>query len=155
MRRLVVRACAPTAIIAAVVAWGGAVRARQQVPAAPVFTVQQATAGKAAYAKNCASCHMPDLSGNAEIPALAGTAFLTTWGTRTTKELFDYMSAAMPYGAPSLSVDAYTTMTAYILQSNGAVAGDQALTASTAVPIASLKAAPSTPAGAAPIGRAD
>ena len=139
MRRRIVRTCAPAAIIAAVVAWGGVVRARQQVPAAPVFTAQQATAGKTAYTKNCASCHMPDLSGNSEIPALAGTAFMNTWGTRSTKELFDYMSAAMPYGAPSLSVEAYTTITAYILQSNGAVAGDEALTASTAVRIGSLK----------------
>lgn len=140
MRRRIVRTCAPATIIAAVVAWGGVVRARQQVPAAPVFTAQQATAGKAAYTKNCASCHMPDLSGNAEIPALAGTVFMTTWGTRSTKELFDYMSAAMPYGAPSLSVEAYTTITAHILQSNGAVAGDEALTASTVVRIDSLKA---------------
>jgi len=139
MRRRIVRTCVQAAIIAAVVAWGGVVRARQQVPAPPVFTAQQASAGKAAYAKNCASCHMPDLSGNAEIPALAGTAFITTWGTRSTKELFDYMSAAMPYGAPSLSVEAYTTITAYILQSNGAVAGDEGLTASTAVRIGSLK----------------
>ena len=160
MRRRIVHACATTAIIAAVVGeggvgWGGVVRARQQVPAAPVFTAPQATAGKTVYAKNCASCHMPDLSGNAEIPALAGTAFMTTWGTRTTKELFDYMSAAMPYGSPSLSVEDYTTITAYILRSNGAVAGDQALSASTAVPIGSLKAAPSTPADASPLSRAD
>jgi mono/diheme cytochrome c family protein len=138
MRRRIVHVCT-MAIIAAVVVWGGVVRARQQVPVAPVFTAQQASAGKTAYAKNCASCHMPDLSGNAEIPALAGTAFMTTWGARTTKELFDYMSAAMPYGAPSLSVEAYTTITAHILQSNGAVAGDEALTASTAVRIGSLK----------------
>jgi mono/diheme cytochrome c family protein len=106
--------------------------------ASPVFTTQQAEAGKAAYAKNCASCHMPDLSGNAEIPPLAGATFIGTWSNRTTKDLRDYMSAAMPYGAPSLDADSYTVITTYILQSNGAVAGDDKLTPATAVPIKSL-----------------
>mgnify|MGYP003395839791 CR=1 FL=1 len=125
----------------AVVSSGAVLGAGRQAPASPVFTAQQATAGKAGYAKSCASCHMPDLSGNGEIPALAGAAFKETWGTRSTKDFFDYMSAAMPYGAPSLSVDAYTEITAYILLFNGAVAGEGALSASTAVPIGSLMAA--------------
>ena len=46
----------------------------------------------------------------------------------------------MPYGLPSLSTEAYESITAYILESNGAVAGAQALRASTAVPIASVTA---------------
>ena len=141
MPRRIMRGCATTAIIGMMVAWGGMVRARQQVPATPVFSVQQANAGKAGYAKNCASCHMPDLSGNSEIPALAGTSFKATWGPRTTKELYDYMSAAMPYGAPSLSADTYSEVLAYILQVNGAVAGDATLSATTAVPIGSVTAA--------------
>jgi mono/diheme cytochrome c family protein len=150
MPRRIMRGCATTAIIGVTVAWGGMVRARQQLPAAPVFTVQQANAGKAAYAKNCASCHMPDLSGNSEIPALAGSAFKATWGTRSTKELYDYMSAAMPYGAPSLSADAYAEVLAYILQVNGAVAGESALSATTAVPIGSVTAVRATPPAAVP-----
>ena len=94
---------------------------------------------------------MPDLSGNSEIPALAGTAFMATWGTRTTKELFDYMSAAMPYGAPSLKEDAYKEIVAFILQFNGAVAGDDAFSATTVVPIISVMAARATPPeGSAP-----
>lgn len=112
--------------------------ARQQEPPAPVFTIGQAAAGKTAYAKACASCHLPDLSGNNDVPPLAGTAFMSSWGTRTTKELFDYMSATMPPGGASLTADAYLSITAYVLQSNGAPAGSEAYTASTAVPIASL-----------------
>jgi mono/diheme cytochrome c family protein len=104
-------------------------------PAEPVFTAQQATAGKAAFAKTCAACHMPDLSGNNEAPALAGTLFMETWKNRTTKELFDYMSAEMPRGGTPQTQEIYLALTAFVLQSNGAVAGEQAYTATTAVPI--------------------
>jgi mono/diheme cytochrome c family protein len=103
-----------------------------------VFTEQQAAEGRTAYAKHCSSCHMPDLSGNAEIPPLAGATFIETWHKRTTKDFRDYMSAAMPYGAPSLDPDTYTVITAYILQANAAVAGEEQLTASTVVVIGSL-----------------
>ena len=131
------RAFAVTATLG-VVAASGAVLFARQTPAASVFSGDQATAGRAAYAKHCASCHMPDLSGNTEIPPLAGAAFIDTWGTRSTKDLLDYSAEAMPYGAPSLSTESYTAITAYILQVNGGVAGPSALTGSTAVPINSV-----------------
>ena len=104
----------------------------------PVFTDQQAEAGRTAYAKNCASCHMPDLSGNAEIPALAGETFLDTWKNKTTRDLRDYMAAAMPYGGPSLDADSYTVITAYILSTNGAIAGEEKLDVATRVPISNV-----------------
>jgi mono/diheme cytochrome c family protein len=126
--------------VAAIVGASAVTLAGGQERVAAVFTVQQATAGKSVYAKSCASCHMPDLSGNNEMPALAGTAFMGTWGGRSTKELFDYMMTSMPYGLPSLSTEAYEQITAYILESNGAVAGAQPLRASTAVQIASVTA---------------
>lgn len=118
-----------------VVACTAVIVAKEDAPVTTLFTAQQADAGRSAYAKNCASCHMPDLSGNAEIPPLAGASFAGTWRTKTTKDLRDYMSAAMPYGASSLDPDVYTVITAYILQSNGAVAGGEKFTASTAVRI--------------------
>jgi len=133
------------AIAILIVAFGAALMAEQQGPASPVFTAQQATEGKIAYAKNCASCHMPDLSGNNEIPPLAGKAFMDTWGARSTKDLFDYMSAAMPYGGPSLDTDTYLQVAAYVLQSNGAAAGMEALSASTVASIVRLAAAHETP----------
>ena len=122
----------------AAVAFSTVVSANGDDATPAVFTEQQAAAGRTAYAKDCSSCHMPDLSGNAEIPPLAGATFIETWHKRTTKDLRDYMSAAMPYGAPSLDPDTYTVITAYILQANAAVAGQEQLTASTAVVIGSL-----------------
>lgn len=138
------RAFATTASIAAAVG-SSVVLVARQVPTTSVFTVEQATAGRAAYAKHCASCHMPDLTGDTEIPPLAGKAFIDTWGTRSTKDLFDYTSEAMPYGAPSLSVESYTSITAYILQANGGVAGADALSASTVAPIGSVTSSPRRP----------
>ena len=134
------------AVAATLVAVGvsGAVLFARQTPE-PVFTAEQATAGRAAYAKHCASCHMPDLSGNTEIPPLAGAVFIDTWGSRSTKDLFDYSAEAMPYGAPSLSLETYTAITAYILQANGGVAGPGGLTGSTAVPISSVTTRQTTP----------
>lgn len=114
-------------------------------PAASVFTARQVTAGKAAYAKSCASCHMPDLSGNSEIPALAGTAFKETWSSRTTKELFDYIAASMPYGGPSLTTETYESIAAFILHSNGASAGPDALRPTTDVTIRLITTARATP----------
>jgi mono/diheme cytochrome c family protein len=140
MTRALIHALAAGASALAVVGSGVVLTAGQQTTAASVFTAQQATAGKAAYAKNCASCHLPDLSGDNEIPPLAGKAFMGTWGKRSTKELFDYMSEAMPYGGPSLDKETYTLIAAYILQSNGAVAGTEALSATTVASIVNVTA---------------
>jgi mono/diheme cytochrome c family protein len=125
-------------VVAALAVSSIVLAARRQEPPASVFTAEQATAGKGAYTKACASCHMPDLSGNNDAPALAGMAFTSSWGPRTTKDLFDYMSAAMPPSGSSLEPDAYLSIMAYVLQTNGAPAGSEQYTASTAVPIASL-----------------
>jgi mono/diheme cytochrome c family protein len=111
----------------------------------PAFTAAQAAAGRVAYARDCASCHMPDLSGNGDIPQLSGEIFLSTWRTRSTKELFDYLSATMPPEGPRQGPETYLAISAYILQSNGAVTGTQALTGSTAVPLGSLLPARSAP----------
>jgi mono/diheme cytochrome c family protein len=102
---------------------------------ARVFTTAQATAGKAAFEKHCAACHMRDLSGDADAPQLAGTQFMSTWRARSTGDLSQYMSSAMPPGSSPLSPDVYTSITAYVLQSNGAVAGPEPLTMTSAVPI--------------------
>ena len=102
------------ATLICLVVFGAAVIAEEASPP-PVFTKEQADAGRAAYAKNCASCHMPDLTGNGEIPPLAGASFIGTWEHKTTKDLRDYISAAMPYGQPSLEADTYTVIAAYVL----------------------------------------
>jgi mono/diheme cytochrome c family protein len=103
-----------------------------------VFTAEQAAAGKNAYARSCASCHMPDLSGSNDAPPLAGAVFAATWRARTTKDLFEYLSTSMPPGGTSLSADAFESITAYILEANGASAGQTPFRATTAVAIESL-----------------
>src|SRR5882672_5413571 len=126
-----------------------------------VYTAAQAAAGRAAYQANCASCHVPDLSGRNEAPPLAGGSFMNTWRSRTTRDLFELMQATMPPNAPSLNVDQYLANTSFILQSNGMPAGSQALTATTAVLIgaggivgADPSVRPGPTRGSAPTGAA-
>jgi len=78
---------------------------------------------------------MPDLSGSNDAPPLAGAVFAATWRARTTKELFDYLSSSMPPGGGSLSTEAFESITAHILEANGASAGETPFRATTAVAI--------------------
>ena len=110
----------------------------QEPPAVRVFTAAQAAAGKTAFEKGCAACHMRDLSGDADAPALAGPPFMSTWRTRSVKELYEYMSTSMPPGGSTLGTDTYAALTAYVLQANGAVAGTAWLTPATAAQIGSV-----------------
>jgi alcohol dehydrogenase (cytochrome c) len=113
---------------AAVVACGLALYA-QQGPAGR-YTAAQAAAGRTTYQANCAGCHMPDLAGSGDAPPLAGTSFMGAWGPRTAKELITFLQVTMPPEKPgSLGNDDYVNLAALILQSNGAPAGTQALTA--------------------------
>jgi mono/diheme cytochrome c family protein len=100
-----------------------------------VFTAEQSAAGKSAYARSCASCHMPDLSGSNDAPPLAGAVFTATWRARTTRDLFEYLSASMPPGGSSLSTDDFESITAYILEANGASAGATPFRSTTTVAI--------------------
>jgi len=122
----------------------GAVVTGQQPPTS-VFTAAQADAGRAAYQASCAACHMPDLTGRNEAPPLAGANFTNTWRTRSTRDLFEFMSTTMPPDAPSLPADQYLAITAFILQSNGATPGAQAFTPTTPVTIGTAIAAGADP----------
>src|SRR5690349_22516525 len=122
------------------------VAGQQQPSGAPVYTAAQAAAGRAAYQANCASCHVADLGGRNEAPQLAGGDFMNTWRTRTTKDLFDYMSSTMPPGGPSLTPDQYASIVAYILQQNSATAGTTAFDATTSVPIGTIATGQRPPA---------
>ena len=111
--------------LAGVTALAIATYAGQQIQAQPA-------AGAALYQSNCAGCHMPDLAGRNEAPALAGANFLGAWGTRSTRELVSTIRTTMPPGgANRLTLDEYLNITAFILESNGAPAGAPALTATT------------------------
>src|SRR5688572_121893 len=105
----------------------------------PVYTAIQAAAGLAAYQTNCATCHLPDLSGRNEAPPLAGGNFMNVWGSRTTSELIRYMQSTMPPSNPGgMSDETYANIAGFLLQANGASAGDRPLMVSTAVRIDSV-----------------
>jgi len=99
------------------VAFGAAVLAVGQGNA------QQANAGRAAYQANCASCHLPDLSGQGDAAPLRGPAFQTAWGARTPQELLSFIQITMPPQRPgALSAQEYNDIVAFILQQNSATA---------------------------------
>src|SRR4051794_15507361 len=90
-----------------------------QVPGA-----DRANPGRAAYMANCASCHLPNLSGRNEAPQLAGGNFMAAWGGRTVGELAKYMQETMPPGNPGgLGAEAYQAVAGFILEANGAKPG--------------------------------
>src|SRR5215469_18325030 len=100
----------------------------QQLPGA--YTAAQAAAGRTAYQQYCASCHLPDLRGSNEAPPLSGVNFLNTWRSRTAADLFNRIRNTMPANNPgTLGEQEATNIVAFLLQSNGAAAGPQALTA--------------------------
>ena len=138
MKGLIVPACVAAASAFALSSTSVSASSPPAADVVTVFSASQADAGKVAFGKACASCHMPDLSGNADAPPLAGPNFMSVWGKRTTKDLFDYVSATMPPGGASTSRETYVSIVAHLLRSNGAVAGTDELTATTAARIDAL-----------------
>jgi alcohol dehydrogenase (cytochrome c) len=83
------------------------------------YVEAQATAGEALYLADCASCHLADLQGEFEAPALSGANFISTWGNRSISDLLGLMQQTMPPTAPgSLNEAQYTNIAAYILSQN-------------------------------------
>jgi hypothetical protein len=84
------------------------------------------------------------------VPPLAGTDFIDRWGSRTTAELIERIEQAIgafppegtnipvPGHAPAASDPTSVNITAYVLQANGAKAGTQPLTKSTAATTAAI-----------------
>jgi len=77
-----------------------------------------------------------------KVPPLAGPDFLARWAERTTADLSKRVKVASPFLkavtpplAEDLDENAYLNLTAFILQANGARAGAQELTETTAVPL--------------------
>ena len=113
----------------AAVTGGLALVAAQQAPAS-TYTAAQAAAGRTAYQAQCASCHLPDLKGSGDAAPLAGSEFIGSWGRRSPRELLAFMQLTMPPTKPGgLSAEEYVNVAAFVLQQNGAVAGNQTLTA--------------------------
>ena len=113
----------------------------QQAPSATagVYTAAQAQAGEAAYAQQCAGCHLPDFRGSGDAPPVAGADFRAKWGPRAVNDLFTYLVQTMPPTNPgALGEQGTLAVTAYLLQVNGAPAGQQALTPTVSTPINAL-----------------
>src|SRR5437016_3977347 len=111
----------------------------QQAPSAGVYTAAQAQSGRAIYDRNCSACHGLDFEGSGDAPPLAGGTFMLKWRPKMVSELFGLILQTMPPTAPnSLGEAAALNATAYILQRNGAPAGQQALPAGLTTPISAV-----------------
>jgi PQQ-dependent dehydrogenase (methanol/ethanol family) len=125
--------------VTALIVAGAISATAQQAKGSDSYTVEQSSAGRAAYMANCAACHMPDMKGSNEALPLAGMGFMSEWRSRTTRDLFDKISSSMPPAkAGSIGEDDVVAIVAFILQSNGATPGAKLLTANTALPIGEL-----------------
>ncbi len=100
------------------------------------FTEAQDQKGAGEYLKYCADCHGAKLQGSAHGSELAGPGFLGRWGNRPIGEFIALISETMSGGIPRSSrKSVHLNITAFILGSNGAVAGKKALKTDTGQPI--------------------
>src|ERR1700686_2487487 len=115
--------------VALIAAFAGALHAQAPAPAAPtppspLFTSDQAAAGNAAYAQNCATCHGVNLDDGEFAPPLRSASFIGKYAGKPAADLFTYTSTKMPPGNPgSLGGPVYAQILAYILQQNGLPTG--------------------------------
>jgi len=101
----------------------GGVALAQQGPS----SAEQAEAGRAAYAQNCAACHGSELTNGEFAPSLAGPGFLAKWGGQPVTALLEYMHSSMPPSNPGgLPDGTYAALAAFILQQNGGTQGNPA-----------------------------
>ena len=123
------------AVLVGALALSGSVQAQS----VGVYTAAQAAAGQSKYAANCAGCHRDNLAGGGDAPALAGHGFVSSWAKRTAGDLYHVISTTMPLGnAGGLGEQDYIEITAYLLQQNGARAGDAKFGKSTNATIGSI-----------------
>jgi alcohol dehydrogenase (cytochrome c) len=110
----------------------GSLQAQGMARNIATFTADQAALGKAAYAKNCASCHGQELSGGEFASSLRGASFSQNWGGKTAEALFTYISTKMPPASPgALGDQTYAQIVACILQTNGVQPADTELPSDT------------------------
>lgn len=105
----------------------GAAAMAAQAPPAPSFTAEQAEAGRAAYARQCATCHGTAMEGGVAGPALQGSAFVQKWGNRWA-QLFEHTRRTMPVTQPGrLPGPEYEQLAALMLSINGVAPGRERL----------------------------
>jgi mono/diheme cytochrome c family protein len=85
------------------------------------YTDAQATRGATAFGQSCAGCHALAAEGRSP---LVGDSFWKSFAQETVADLFKYVRANMPNGAPgSLTESTYRDIVALLLKSNGLPAG--------------------------------
>ena len=95
-----------------------------------VYTEAQARRGLDKYTQVCSNCHLPDLSGSDQAPALVGGEFLDRWEGQSVGDLADRIRTTMPQDdVGSLNIQMSADLTAYLLQVNRFPAGSTELKA--------------------------
>ena len=128
----------------------------EQPAASAIFTAAQAEAGHIAYDNTCGKCHtstllgrtgapgeMPPLNSISQayqkfigpcgyVPSLAGPLFIDRWGGKTAAQLISrFQETVDSFELEGKNKDFTVNLTAYILQFNGAKAGQVPLTRTT------------------------
>ena len=101
--------------------------AQQQSQQEASYTLAQAAAGEAAYQQQCAACHRDNLEGFELAPSLSGNFFTRRWGGKAVSELAAELRRMPPEQVDGLDDRVYSNILAYLLQQNGAEAGDNPL----------------------------
>ncbi len=102
-----------------------------------VYTQAQAERGALAYGANCRGCHMEDLGGQGEAPALKGNAFMDRWRDYSLQPLLSLIKTEMPPlrfrtpGTPKLNDETYADILTYLLLANDFPPGTRELTLDT------------------------
>ncbi len=92
------------------------------------YTEAQAQSGSQLYQQNCAACHLPDLQGAFEAPALRGNNFTGNWRNRNVVDLLNLVKRTMPPQAPaSLTDSEYTNLVAFLLSANDIATSNETL----------------------------
>ncbi|MCH2344300.1 MAG: PQQ-binding-like beta-propeller repeat protein [Pseudomonadales bacterium] len=101
--------------------------AQQQSQQVASYTLAQAAAGEAAYQQQCVACHGDNLEGFELAPSLSGDFFTRRWGGKAVAELAAELRRMPPEQVDGLDDRVYSNILAYLLQQNGAEAGDNPL----------------------------
>ena len=106
--------------------------AQQQSQQVASYTLAQAAAGEAAYQQQCVACHGDNLEGFELAPSLSGDFFTRRWGGKAVAELAAELRRMPPEQVDGLDDRVYSNILAYLLQQNGAEAGDNPLSSEVA-----------------------
>ena len=101
--------------------------AQQQSQQVASYTLAQAAAGEAAYQQQCVACHGDNLEGFELAPSLSGDFFTRRWAGKAVAELAAELRRMPPEQVDGLDDRVYSNILAYLLQQNGAEAGDNPL----------------------------